>query len=138
MVEGGANVLIVNPVDRSSSAGALALRAKSAGIPMIFFGREPPSTTVNSWSKIYYLGVHTDEATAIQAEMLRDYCAENPSADLNGDGNISYVILRGESNYIDVATRDSYRDRVFGNPRLGSAKLPTPPPAGAEQMRRGK
>ncbi len=123
MVEGGADVIIVNPVDRSSSAGTRALRAKSAGIPMIFFGREPPATTIKSWSRIYYLGVRTDEATAIQAEILRDYCVENPTADLNGDGIISYVILRGESGYIDVDTRDSYRDRVFEESSVKFAKL---------------
>jgi len=123
MVESGANVIIVNPVDRSSGAGARALRAKSAGIPMIFFGREPPAMTVKSWSKIYYLGVHTDEATAIQAEILRDYCADTLSADRNGDGIISYVILRGESGYIDVDTRDSYRNRIFEESSVKFAKL---------------
>jgi len=123
MIQSGADVIIVNPVDRSSSASTGALNAKAAGIPMIFFGREPPSMTVTSWDKIYYLGVHTDESTGIQAEILRDYCELTPGVDTDGDGVIRYALLRGEAGYINFNVRDSYRDDVLNASTLKFEKL---------------
>jgi methyl-galactoside transport system substrate-binding protein len=123
MVADKANVIIMNPVERTSSALTRALLAKSAGIPLIFFGREPPPMTVRSWSKLYYVGVHTDEATGVQAEILRDYCEATVGADVGGDGVIHYVILRGESNAIDIDARDSYRDRALSGSSLKFEKI---------------
>ncbi len=118
MIENGADVVIVNPVDRSSSASTSAQRAKDAGIPMVFFGREPPAMTIKSWDRIYYLGVHSDEATGSQAEILRDYCELNPDADTDGDGVIRYALLRGEAGYINVSVRDSFRNEVLDSSAL--------------------
>jgi methyl-galactoside transport system substrate-binding protein len=123
MVSDKADVIILNPVDRISSAATRAFRAKSAGIPMVFFNREPPATAIKSWEKIYYVGAHTEEADGIQAEMLVDYCKNSPAADRDGNGVIEYFVLRGDSSLIDADARDAYREQVLEASGLVFAKV---------------
>jgi methyl-galactoside transport system substrate-binding protein len=123
MVSDKADVIILNPVERISSPATRAFRAKSAGIPLIFFNREPPATTIKSWEKIYYVGTQTEESNGIQAEILVEYCKASTQADRDGDGVVRYVILRGESGLIASDARDAYRNQVFEASGLSFAKL---------------
>jgi methyl-galactoside transport system substrate-binding protein len=123
MVSDKADVIILNPVERISGAATRAFRAKSAGIPMVFFNREPTATTISSWDKIYYVGAHTEEANGIQAEILVDYCKNTFTADADGDGVVKYVILRGDPGLIDSDARDAYRNQAFEASGLSFAKL---------------
>ena len=54
-LDSGCDVLCVNIVDRTAAA-VLIDKAKAAGIPVIFFNREPVKEDLERWEKVYYVG----------------------------------------------------------------------------------
>ncbi len=51
----GCDALCINSVDRSS-ASIIIDKAMDAGIPVVFFNREPVEEDMNRWEKLYYVG----------------------------------------------------------------------------------
>jgi methyl-galactoside transport system substrate-binding protein len=92
-----ARALIVNPVD-PASMGAMVFRAKAAGVPIVFFSRDPSTVSLSMWDKAYFVGVDTVEADALQVQILAEYWRSHPEADKDGDGRVKYVLLGGGSN----------------------------------------
>jgi ABC-type sugar transport system, periplasmic component len=92
-----AKAVIVNPVDRDS-VQSLVFKAKSAGVPIVFFNRQPPDLAVRSWDKAYFVGVETGQAELLQAEILSDYWKAHPEADRDGDGVLRFVALKGKAS----------------------------------------
>ena len=103
----GYNALSVNMVDRTS-APVIIEKAKTAGIPIVFFNREPVAEDMKSWDKIYYVGAKAEESGRIQGEAAAKYFKENPTADRNGDGIMQYVMLTGEPGHQDALLRTEY------------------------------
>ena len=108
MISKGVNVLCVNPVD--SSAGATILqKAKDAGIAIVFFNRMPEMDVLNSYDKCWYVGEDAYSQGAVQGELVATEWAKNKETwDLNGDGKLQYVLLKG------VAGHSNTEDRANG------------------------
>lgn len=107
----GARVLLVNLVNTGSADAATTVvnEAKSAGIPVIFFNREVPDSVVNSYEKCAFVGTDSEEAGHLQGQMIGDYVRENFDAlDLNGDGEISYILFKGEEGNNEAIHRTRY------------------------------
>ena len=107
----GARVLLVNLVNTGSADAATTVvnEAKSAGIPVIFFNREVPDSVVNSYEKCAFVGTDSEEAGHLQGQMIGDYVKENFEAlDLNGDGEISYILFKGEEGNNEAIHRTRY------------------------------
>ncbi len=121
MIEEKAKALIVNPVT-PSTMGALVFRAKAAGTPIVFFSRDPSAVAVSSWDKAYFVGVKSEEAEALQVEMLADYWKSHPEADKDQDGRVDYVLLRGKTSRLDADASDDSRQRAFLAAGLSAAK----------------
>ena len=95
----GAKVIVVNIVNTGSNdaANGIVSLAKNAGIPVIFFNREVSDDVVKSYEKCAFVGTDAAEAGHLQGEMIGEYIAENfDKVDLNGDGEISYILFKGE------------------------------------------
>lgn len=102
------DVLCVNIVDRTSAA-QLIDKAREAGIPVIFFNREPVAEDLYRWDRVYYVGAKAEESGVLQGQILLDrWLNGEPSADKNGDGVLQYVLLEGEPGHQDAMLRTEY------------------------------
>lgn len=110
-ITNGVNLLIVNIVETSSPDAAQQAcdAAKTAGIPIIFFNREVSNDVVNSYDNCAFVGTDAAEAGHMQGEMIGDYLLENyDTVDLNGDGQISYVLFKGQEGNAEAEMRTQY------------------------------
>lgn len=107
-ITNGANLLIVNIVETSSpdAAQAAVEIARSAGIPIVFFNREVSDDVVSSYENCAFVGTNAPEAGHMQGQMIGDFLIENYDAvDLNGDGEISYVMFKGQEGNAEAEAR---------------------------------
>ncbi len=107
----GAKVLLVNIVNTGSddAANEIVGLAKAAGIPVIFFNREVSDAVVKSYDACAFVGTRAEEAGILQGEMIGDFVKNNFSRlDLNGDGQISYVLFKGEEGNNEAIYRTQY------------------------------
>lgn len=107
----GAKLLVVNVVTTGSddAASGIVSLAKNAGIPVIFFNREVSDAVVQSYDKCVFIGTDATASGKLQGDMIGDYVVENYSkVDLNGDGEISYVLFMGEKGNNEAIYRTQY------------------------------
>jgi methyl-galactoside transport system substrate-binding protein len=104
----GVDVLAINLVD-PSAAGTIIQKAKDAGIPLILFNKEATEAGVmDSYDKVWYVGTASKDAGVIQGQMMAADWAANPDWDLNGDGVVDYVLLKGEPGHPDAEARTEW------------------------------
>ncbi|MBP3912229.1 MAG: galactose ABC transporter substrate-binding protein [Niameybacter sp.] len=106
LIEKGVDVLAINAVDTGSAQG-LADKAKAAGIPAVFFNREPDASVIQSCEGIF-IGTTASEAGVMQGDILSQMWKENPEYDLNGDGKVQYLVFKGEPGNPEAEARTSY------------------------------
>lgn len=110
-IANGADLLVVNIVETSSPDAAMNAveAAKTAGIPIIFFNREVSNDVVNSYDKCAFVGTDAPEAGHMQGKMIGEYLVANYDAvDLNKDGNISYVMFKGQEGNAEAEARTQF------------------------------
>lgn len=118
----GYDVIAVNMVDRTA-ASVIIQKAEAAGIPVVFFNREPVEEDMNKWDKLYYVGAKAEESGTIQGQIAADYFKANPDADKNKDGKIQYVILEGEPGHQDALLRTEYSVKALEEAGFNVEKL---------------
>ncbi|MFV0520418.1 MAG: galactose ABC transporter substrate-binding protein [Lachnospirales bacterium] len=106
LIEKGVDVLAINAVDTGSAQG-LADKAVAAGIPAVFFNREPDQAVLESSNSIF-IGTTASEAGVMQGDILSDIWAEHPEYDLNGDGIVQYLVFKGEPGNPEAEARTSF------------------------------
>jgi methyl-galactoside transport system substrate-binding protein len=99
--------LAINPVDRAA-AGVLVAKAKAAGIPIVFFNREPFKDDLMKYDKAYYVGAIAEQSGTMEGKLAVDYWKAHPEADLNKDGVMQYVMLKGEPGHQDAELRTKF------------------------------
>ena len=105
---GNCKALIINPVDRTS-VGLLIEKAKKKNVPIVFFNKEPLSSDMNKWDKVYYVGADAAECGKMVGTIFSEYYAKNTaSVDRNGDGILQYVMIKGEPGHQDTELRTEY------------------------------
>lgn len=107
----GAKLLVVNIVTTGSddAASGIISLAKEKDVPVIFFNREVSDAVVNSYDKCIFIGTDAAEAGYLQGDMIGDYLNKNfDKVDLNGDGEISYVMFMGEKGNNEAIYRTRY------------------------------
>lgn len=103
----GVKALAVNLVD-PAAAPVVIKKAKMDDIPIVFYNKEPSPKDLASYDKAYFVGTVSKDAGIIQGELIAKQWAENPQWDLNGDGVIQFVLLKGEPGHPDAEARSSY------------------------------
>lgn len=106
LIEKGVDILVINAVDTGSAQG-LADKAKEAGIPAVFFNREPAKSVITSCDGIF-IGTTASEAGIMQGDLLTDIWEEHPEYDLNGDGVCQYLVFKGEPGNPEAEARTEY------------------------------
>lgn len=109
----GMDVLTVNLVD-PASASTIINKAKQEEKPIVFFNKEPNEKDMNSYDKVYYVGTDSKESGVIQGDLIAKHWAQNKDKwDLNKDGKIQYVLLKGEPGHPDAEARTLWVDKTL-------------------------
>ncbi|MGM9614929.1 MAG: galactose ABC transporter substrate-binding protein [Oscillospiraceae bacterium] len=113
-VTDGYNMLVVNMVTSGSSDVAKEIINMANGIPVVFFNRAieadgEEGTVLNANETIAFIGTDAPEAGHMQGQMIGNYLLENYDAvDLNGDGVISYAMMKGDEANVEAIYRTQY------------------------------
>ena len=102
----GCGVLCVNIVDRTAAA-VIIDKAEAAGVPLIFFNRQPVEEDIRRWDQVYYVGVRAEDGGRLQGQIVLDAWEEG-SLDRNSDQVLQYVMLEGEPGHQDALLRTEY------------------------------
>ena len=73
----GCDVICVNLVDRTAAA-VIVDKAQAAGVPVIFFNREPVEEDLERWEKACYVGTPAEEAGRLQGGIVLDAWKKDP------------------------------------------------------------
>lgn len=103
----GVNVLAINLVDPAAGQTVVD-KIKAQNIPVIFYNKDPGVEVIKSYEKAYYIGTDPKESGVIQGELVAKQWRSNPDLDLNKDGKISFVILKGEPGHPDAEARTEW------------------------------
>jgi methyl-galactoside transport system substrate-binding protein len=103
----GYEAMAVNQVDREL-ADVTAQKALDAGVPVVFFNKEPERSVLDMGDSFYYVGAVAEESGVMQGEIVVEYWNANPDADRNGDGVMQYVMLQGPADHQDAQLRTTH------------------------------
>ena len=103
----GVKALAINLVD-PAAAPTIIGKAKPDNIPVIFFNKDPGPKAIGSYEHAYYVGTDPKESGIIQGDLIAKQWKANPALDLNKDGKIQYVLLKGEPGHPDAEARTKY------------------------------
>lgn len=103
----GYEALAVNMQERSA-ADVVIEKANVDDVPVVFFNTEPEPEALAMSDKVYYVGAKAEESGTMQGVALAAYWDAHPEADLNGDGKIQYVMIKGEPGHQDAELRTEY------------------------------
>ena len=103
----GVKALAINLVD-PAAAPTIIGKAKPDNIPVIFFNKDPGAKAIGSCEHAYYVGTDPKESGIIQGDLIAKQWKANPALDLNKDGKIQYVLLKGEPGHPDAEARTKY------------------------------
>lgn len=119
----GCDILCVNIVDRTVAA-VLIDKVESAGIPLIFFNRQPVAEDIDYRNQVYYVGSNAQESGMMQGQLVVEAWRKDPSRlDRNRDGILQYVMLEGEPGHQDSLLRTEYSVKALTNAGIVVEKL---------------
>ena len=107
LISRGVDALAINLVD-PAAAQTVIDKAKADNIPVVFYNKEPSKEALASYDKAFYVGTESKESGIIQGDLIAKHWEANSEWDLNGDGQIQYVLLKGEPGHPDAEARTSY------------------------------
>ena len=113
-IAGGADVLVVNQVTSGASDTAEDIIAAAGDIPVVFFNRAIGTdgsevAVLEGHSSVAFIGTDAPAAGHMQGKMIGDYAVANfDTIDLNGDGSISYAMMKGDEANVEAIYRTQY------------------------------
>lgn len=107
LISKGVKSMAINLVD-PSAAGTIIGKAKPDNIPVVFFNKDPGEKAIGSYEHAYYVGANPAESGTIQGDLIAKHWKANSAYDLNKDGKIQYVLLKGEPGHPDAEARTKY------------------------------
>ncbi len=99
--------LLVNMVDAQAAAGVL-MKIKNAGVPVVFFNREPDLNMLKSYDKAIFIGTNAADAGKMQGDIIKNLWDKHPEYDLNKDGKFQYVMFQGEPDNPEAIARTEW------------------------------
>ncbi len=122
LIAKGVKALAINLVD-PAAAPVIIEKARGAGIPVVFFNKEPSRKDLDSYDKVYYVGTDSKESGVIQGQLIAKHWKANPAWDLNKDGVIQYVLLKGEPGHPDAEARTTYVIKTLNDDGIKTQQL---------------
>ncbi|MEA1065478.1 galactose/glucose ABC transporter substrate-binding protein MglB [Erwinia sp. HR93] len=118
----GVKALAINLVD-PAAAGTIIDKARAQNVPVVFFNKEPSRKALDSYDKAYYVGTDSKESGVIQGELIAKHWKANPAWDLNKDGKIQYVLLKGEPGHPDAEARTAWVAKTLEEKGIKTQRL---------------
>lgn len=103
----GVKALAINLVDPAAAA-VVVDKARANDVPVVFFNKEPNAKVLAGYDKAYYVGTDSKESGIIQGQLIEKHWKATPAWDLNKDGQIQFVLLKGEPGHPDAEARTTY------------------------------
>ena len=104
------DVICINPVERAD-ASVIIDKALAADIPVVFFNREPVEDDMK-------------RSAILEGKILVDaYNKDSSVLDLNGDGEVSYILLEGEASHQDSIVRTEWSVKTLKDGGVPIKKL---------------
>lgn len=122
LIAKGVKALAINLVD-PAAAPVIIEKARGADIPVVFFNKEPSRKALDSYDKVYYVGTDSKESGVIQGQLIAKHWKANPAWDLNKDGIIQYVLLKGEPGHPDAEARTTYVVKTLNDEGIKTQQL---------------
>ena len=113
-IAGGSNLLIVNIVTSGAPDTAQDIIDIAGDIPVVFFNRAIGTdgsdvTVLSENPTACFIGTDAPEAGHMQGKMVGEYLLANyDTVDLNGDGVISYAMMKGQEGNVEAEFRTQY------------------------------
>ncbi len=130
-ITNGCNVLVVNLVNSGNADAAKKIMEMADGLPVLFINRAVEGTdnegaVLNAYDNIGFVGTDAPVAGHIQGQMIAEYLLANyDKVDLNGDGKISYALMKGDEGNVEAIYRTQYgvEDADAGLTKAGKPAL---------------
>ncbi|MGR5176645.1 galactose/glucose ABC transporter substrate-binding protein MglB [Vibrio parahaemolyticus] len=122
MLARGVQALAINLVD-PAAAPTIIQKAKMDDVPIVFYNKEPSAKALASYDKAYYVGTDSKESGIIQGDLIAQQWKANPTWDKNGDGVLSYVLLKGEPGHPDAEARTTYSVKTINENGIKTEEL---------------
>ena len=113
-IANGSDLLIVNIVTSGAPDTAEDILKAAGDIPVIFFNRAIGTNgsdvqVLNGYKNTCFIGTDAPEAGHMQGKMVGEYVVANfDTIDLNGDGVISYAMMKGQEGNVEAEYRTQY------------------------------
>ena len=108
-ITSGVDVLIINPVNSSSSETITDMVVK-ANIPLVYINREPSKDEEQRWKdnnwKVTYVGCDARQSGTFQGEMIAEIGKDK--LDMNGNGKVDYIMIEGDPENVDAQYRTEF------------------------------
>ncbi|KGQ70686.1 methyl-galactoside ABC transporter substrate-binding protein [Chelonobacter oris] len=122
LISKGVKALAINLVD-PAAAPTIIKKASEEDIPVVFFNKDPGAAAIGSYDKAYYVGTEPKESGVIQGDLIAKQWKGNPAWDLNKDGKIQYVLLKGEPGHPDAEARTEFVIKELNNQGIETEQL---------------
>ena len=121
------SVLAVNMVD-VQAASQVVDKARKAGVPLVFFNREPDLGSIKAYDKARFVGTIPIDAGRMQGDIIKRLWDAHPEYDRNGDGRFQYVMLQANADNPEALARTEYsvreaRERGVAMQQVGDTLL---------------
>ncbi len=115
-IAAGTKVLVVNQVDSGSEdvAKTILEKADAAGCKVVFFNRPIAADDAAAEALLNqfgsgFVGTDNEQAGHMEGQMVGEFVLANyDTLDLNGDGEISYVMFKGDEGNMEAILRTKY------------------------------
>ncbi|MDP9499646.1 galactose/glucose ABC transporter substrate-binding protein MglB [Bisgaard Taxon 45] len=122
LISKGVKALAINLVD-PAAAPTIIGKAKPDDIPVVFFNKDPGAKAIGSYEHAYYVGTDPKESGLIQGSLIAKHWKANSAYDLNKDGKIQYVLLKGEPGHPDAEARTKFVVEELNNQGIQTEQL---------------
>lgn len=122
MLAKGVKALAINLVD-PAAASVVIEKVRADNIPVVFYNKEPSAADMASYDLAYYVGTDSKESGIIQGELIAKQWAAHPEWDLNKDGAIQFVLLKGEPGHPDAEARTTYVVKTLNEKGIKTEQL---------------
>ena len=100
------DLLVVNLCEVTAGQPIVDL-AKAAGVPVLFYNKEPSESSVVTGAKSIFIGTKAEQAGEMQGDILAQLVKADPKIDTNGDGTIQYLMFKGDPDNIEAIARST-------------------------------